>query len=103
MLSSQNTTSDSSSSSTSSQGSASGVTSESVKSNEKDSSKGHGRQRDRSGSKNSSSGTKSVLQDPSFAKYNCGPCLDEVMCKRLALLLSEKDLEVLKNGPIIYK
>lgn len=99
----QNSSSDSSTSSGSS--TAASGKSVSVKGKGKSGSKSQGRQRDRSGSdsRSSSSGSKPVQRDPSFAEYNCGPCLDKIMCKRQALLLSEKDLEVLKNGPMIYK
>ena len=78
----------------------------SVKGNGKGGSKSQGRQGDRSasgsGKSSSSSGSRAVLRGP-FAEYNCRPCLDEIMCKRQALLLSEKDLEALNNVPMIYK
>ena len=73
-------------------------------------SKGHHSRKERNNSNassNSSSSSSSKLSadegSAANVEYFCGPCLDEVMCKREALLLSEKDIEELKRGPIIYK
>lgn len=40
---------------------------------------------------------------PSNIEYFCGPCIDEIICKRQSLMLSEKDVEDLQSGPMIYK
>lgn len=47
---------------------------------------------------------KNVSVSPTTsAEYFCGPCLDEIVCKKQLLGVSEKDIEGLQNGPLIYK
>ena len=56
---------------------------------------------------NSSKDDNKVLfpndETSSIAEYYCGPCLDEIICMRKSLLLSEKDIDRLRNGSMIYK
>ena len=74
--------------------------------------KGQSRTKDRSSTTNGPNATvsgsfsaknKSADGGISSVEYFCGPCLDEIRCRRQSLNMSEKDFEILKSGPIIYK
>jgi hypothetical protein len=66
-------------------------------------SKGHSSRKDKNNN-NNASGSKPIAEGSAAnMEYFCGPCLDEVTCKRQSLSLSEKDIDELKSGPLIYK